>query len=99
MKDAIKAARDGVSLDIEVVPGASRSEFPAGYNKWRNRIETRVAAPAEKGEANAELCRLVAAFFEVPNAAVTVTSGHTSRRKTLMVGGVSVTEAVRRLSR
>lgn len=97
--DAVKPAKDGVSLDVEVVPGASASEFPAGYNPWRKRIEARVAAPPEKGEANAELAQLVARYFGAPARAVEVTSGHTARRKTLLVRNLKVEDALSRLAR
>lgn len=96
---AVKPARDGVSLDVEVVPGSRASRFPAGYNEWRGRIEAKVRAPPEDGKANAELCGLVADALGVPPAAVRVTAGHASRRKTLAVAGLTVDEAVGKLAR
>lgn len=94
---AVKPARDGASLDVEVVPGARESRFPAGYNAWRARIEAKVRAPPEDGQANAELCALVAAALGVPPSAVRVSAGHTSRRKTLLVAGLGVDEVLARL--
>lgn len=96
---AVKRAKEGVALDVEVVPGASKSEFPAGFNAWRKRLEARVAAPPEKGEANAELAAIVAAYFALPARAVEVTAGHTARRKTLLVRGLKVEEALAKLAR
>ena len=94
---AIKPARDGVSLDVEVVPGSRESRFPAGFNAWRARIEAKVRAPPEDGQANAELCALVADALGVPVSAVRVSAGRASRRKTLLVSGLGVDEAARRL--
>lgn len=94
----MKPARDGVSLDVEVVPASRESRFPAGYNAWRGRIEAKVRAPPEDGKANAELCALVADALGVPPAAVRVTAGHASRRKTLGVAGLTVDEAAARLA-
>lgn len=94
---AVKPAARGVALDVEVVPGASDSRFPAGFNPWRNRLEARVRAPPEKGQANQELASLVAHFFRVPASAAEVTSGHTSRRKTVTVTGITRDEALARL--
>lgn len=96
--DAVKDAAGGVALDVEVVPGARESEFPAGWNAWRRRVEARVAAPPVDGAANAELARIVAAFLDVPAARVTVTSGLASRRKTLIVEGVDRSAVAARLS-
>jgi uncharacterized protein (TIGR00251 family) len=95
---AVKAARDGVALDVEVVPGSRESAFPVGYNKWRERIEAKVRAPPEDGKANAELVSLVAEALGVPGATVRVTSGATSRKKTLSVAGLTVADAIRLLA-
>lgn len=92
----LRAAREGVSLDLDVVPGSAESLFPAGYNPWRKRIEAKVRAPPEDGRANAELAELVADFFGVPRQAVALTSGATSRRKTLAVRGLDEAAAAER---
>lgn len=97
-RSALKPAKGGVALDVEVVPGSRESVFPAGFNTWRGRLEAKVRAPPEDGKANAELCALVADSLAVPAARVAVTSGATSRRKTLTVSGLDVDEAARRLA-
>lgn len=94
---AIKPAKDGVALEVEVVPGSRESRFPAGFNEWRGRLEAKVRARPEEGQANAELCALVAAALGVPGASVRVSSGHTSRRKTLHVAGLTPAAAIERL--
>lgn len=94
---ALKPAKDGVALEVEVVPGSRESRFPAGFNAWRGRIEAKVRAPPEDGKANHELTTLVAQALGVPLARVQVTSGQTSRRKTLTVLGLSSQEAAERL--
>lgn len=93
----MKAATLGVVIDVEVVPGSRESVFPAGYNPWRNRIEAKVKAPPEDGKANAELCRLAEAALGVGR--VSVKSGATSRRKTLLVEGATVNEVVAALAK
>lgn len=96
-RDALKPAKEGVTVEVEVVPGSRESRFPAGFNAWRGRLEAKVRAPPEEGQANAELCALVAAALGVPGANVRVSSGHTSRKKSLLVGGMSVDEVAKRL--
>lgn len=95
---AVKRSAGGVTLELEVVPGSSESRFPAGYNEWRGRIEAKVRAPPEDGKANAELCGLVAAALGVPPAHVRVTSGQTSRRKSVTVAGIDVAAVLRTLA-
>lgn len=95
---AVKPAKEGASLDVEVVPGSRESRFPAGFNAWRGRLEAKVRAPPEDGKANAELCGLVAATLGLPASSVAVSSGHASRRKTLHVRGLDPSAVEARLS-
>ncbi|HUR67675.1 MAG TPA: DUF167 domain-containing protein [Candidatus Thermoplasmatota archaeon] len=95
---AIKPARVGVSIDVEVVPGSSESLFPVGYNAWRMRLEAKVKAPPQDGAANAELCALAAEVLGVPPAALSVSSGEKSRKKTLLARGLTVEQARARLA-
>lgn len=94
---AVKPAKEGASLEVEVVPGSRESRFPAGFNAWRGRVEAKVRAPPEDGKANAELCGLVADALGVAASSVTVSSGHTSRRKTLLVRGMEAAALEARL--
>lgn len=95
---AVTVHREGIVLDLEVVPGAPASRFPAGYNAWRHRIQARLHARPEQGRANEELLGRVANFFGVPRAAVGLLSGSKARLKRVRVGGVELAEAQRRLS-
>lgn len=97
-RDAVKPARDGVALEVEVVPGSRESRFPCGFNAWRGRLEAKVRAPPEEGKANAELCGLVASALGVPASGVAVTAGAASRRKTLTVRGLDKAACEARLA-
>jgi uncharacterized protein len=94
---AVKPAKGGCALEVEVVPGSREPLFPAGFNAWRGRIQAKVRAPPEEGRANAELIDLVAAALGVPAARVRVGAGATSRRKTILVDGMAAQEAASRL--
>jgi len=77
-------ARTGkVSLTVKVVPGSSRTELAGRMGDGTLKI--RVAAPPEKGKANAELCAFLAAELSVPKSAVAVVSGHTARLKRVRI--------------
>jgi uncharacterized protein (TIGR00251 family) len=82
-----------VRLLLEVTPSARNSQFPAGFNPWRNRIGVRVRAPAQEGRANQDVVAGVAAFFGVPPARVLLEAGHLDARKSLLVGGVRKADA------
>lgn len=93
-RDAVKPAKAGCALEVEVVPGSRESRFPAGFNAWRGRLEAKVRAPPEEGQANAELVSLVASALGVPASRVRVGAGHTSRRKTILVEGLAPEQAI-----
>lgn len=82
-------------VSVHVSPGAARTELVGRHgNGWR----ARVAAPPERGRANAALVALLAGALGVPRAAVVVVAGHTARRKVVEVAGVDAEEVERRLS-
>ncbi len=87
-------------LDVDVMPSADRSAFPTAYNEWRERFEGRVEEAAQDGQANQALCKLVAEALDVEANQVAIHRGHTSRRKTLVVRGLTgeaVDSALRRV--
>ena len=49
MLDALKRAKDGTFIEIEVV--ANSSDFKIEYNKWSKRIKLKITSPAIKGQS------------------------------------------------
>ena len=83
-----------VRIDLRVSPGAARSEIVGRYGTgWK----VRVAAAPEDGRANAELVRLLATVFDVPERSVSIVTGRPSRTKTVEVEGVDPADVERRL--
>ena len=70
---------------VHVVPGARENAVMGMHG---DAIRVRVAARAQDGAANQALVRFVARMLRVPNRAVSITAGVTSRRKRLRVDGV-----------
>ena len=88
------ATASGVSLQVRVVPRASKSEI--GELRG-DRLKVRIAAPPVESAANDELVAFVAKRLGVPRRAVRLTHGQTSRNKTLAIDGVTEAEAKARL--
>jgi len=86
--DVVQAAPDGVVVAVWVVPHSSRNEITGLHG---GALRVRVAAPPERGRANAAAASLVAGFFGGQSGEVL--SGEASRRKRILVAGVGVTEA------
>ena len=84
----------GVRVKLKVIPNAPRNEILG----WRGEALTvKVAAQPDRGKANRELCKFLAAVFGVSSADVTILQGETSRNKTVHVAGVSAAQARERL--
>jgi uncharacterized protein (TIGR00251 family) len=81
-------------IAVVVSPGAKRSEV---VGRRGDAWKLRVAAPPERGRANAAVCALLAEALGVPTSSVRVVAGTTSRRKLVEVDGLDAAEADRRL--
>jgi len=95
---ACRPAAGGACLEVEVVPGASAPGFPTGFNRWRRRVQARLAAPPEDGAANRELVERAARALAVAPGDVEIVAGRTTRRKTLLVRGLTVETLQARLA-
>lgn len=73
-------------LHILVQPRASRSEIVGPHG---DMLKVRLAAPPVDGAANEELVRFLAKEFGVPQRAIEIVAGLSSRRKTIRVAGVT----------
>ena len=83
---------DGVMVEVWVVAGASRDEVGGDY---QGALRVRTTAPAEGGKANRAVARLVAGALGGRKGSVV--SGAGSRRKRVLVEGVTVSEAELRI--
>lgn len=91
LDDAITAHADGAVLAVVVAPRAGRTgmeRIEAGA------VRIRVAAAPVDGAANAALLRYLADLLDVPRGGVRLLAGATSRRKRVLVSGVSAAEVV-----
>ena len=70
-------------LALRVTPGADRTRVTGRLAD--GRLQVRVAAPPERGEANEELVQFLARALGLPRAAVRVARGRTSRDKLMEV--------------
>jgi uncharacterized protein (TIGR00251 family) len=84
---AIRSESGAVSFDVVVVPRASRSRISGVH---ANSLKVTLAAPPVDGEANRELCSMIAKLLDVPKRSVQITRGQHSKHKTVQVVGVTV---------
>ena len=72
-----------VVFDVKVIPKASVTELAGKLADGSWKIK--VAAPPEKGKANAELCVYLSGVFHVPRRNVEILHGAGSPRKRIRV--------------
>jgi uncharacterized protein len=81
-------------IGVKVVPGASRDDI-AG---WLGAdLKVRVAAPAERGKANAAVEALLSAALALPKQSVRIVAGAATSRKVLEIDGLTEAEIRERL--
>jgi uncharacterized protein (TIGR00251 family) len=71
-----------LTLFCHLQPKASKDEFAGQYGE---RLKIRITAPPIDGKANTQLIKFIAKQFGVAKAQVTISSGESSRHKTLNI--------------
>jgi uncharacterized protein (TIGR00251 family) len=81
----------GITVSLRVTPrgGRDRIDGLETLPDGRSVVKVRVRALAEGGEANRAVVKLLAKTLGVPQAAVSIASGATSRRKQIEIAGGS----------
>ena len=82
-------AADGVLVDVRLTPRGGRDAIDGVERRADGRVvlKARVRAAPFEGEANAALCRLLAAALDVAPRQVTVAAGATARIKRIEIAG------------
>ncbi|MFA5863871.1 MAG: DUF167 domain-containing protein [Phycisphaerae bacterium] len=78
----ISACENGVRLQVKISPGASRTKILGPHGEC---LKIAVGAPPEKGKANQALIQFLSKLLAVPKQNITIESGMTSPRKTLVI--------------
>jgi uncharacterized protein (TIGR00251 family) len=77
---------DGAVVTIHVQPKAARTEFAGMHG---DALKFRVAAPPQDNAANQALCAFLAERFGVAKKEIVLQAGQASRRKRILLRGVT----------
>ena len=91
---SIEATATGVTIKVYVAPRSSSNKVMGVHN---SSIKVSLTAPPVEGAANKALIEFMAKVLGVPRGAVRITSGETSRHKTVSVAGVGAQAALKKL--
>lgn len=86
----LKAVPGGVSLAVQVVPGASRTRVVGAHG---TALKVAVSAPPEGGKANDEVVEVLATLFGRRRGDVRLVRGQTQRLKAFQIAGVTLADA------
>ncbi len=81
-------------IRVRVQPGARRDDI-AGLVGGCLRV--RVSPPARDGKANQAIVRLLSGVLDVSRSRVRIVKGQKSRDKTVVISGMDLEKALRRL--
>ena len=90
----IHSARDGVVIDVRVIP---RSQRPGIGGTRGDAVLVRLQSPPVDGAANAELIEVLSDALDVRRQMVTIVAGMASRQKRVHISGVDVATVRARL--
>ena len=88
-------SREGVLLHVHAQPGARRNGV---IGERAGAVRVAVTAPPDKGKANAAILEVLAEALGMKASQLALISGETSRRKRILLGGLTVEEADRRIA-
>jgi uncharacterized protein (TIGR00251 family) len=86
------AVAHGVRIAVHIMPNAKKSEVIGLHD---DALKIRLQAQPIEGKANEALIRYLADRLNVPKSSVSITHGHTNKRKILEVRTQMTVDAVR----
>jgi uncharacterized protein (TIGR00251 family) len=83
----------GIRLAVQIVPNAKKNEI---IGLQADALKIRLQAQPVEGKANDALIRFIAERLEIPRITVSITHGHTNKRKIIEIHAPHLTvETVR----
>lgn len=92
----LRSQPDGVFLSVKVQPRASCNEIGGLHG---NELKIAVTAPPVDSAANQAVVEFLAETLGLPQRAVTLVRGQTSRHKVLRLDGLTAEDAAAKLTR
>ena len=92
--EGVEQTEKGTILRVQVSPRAAANKVLGVHD---GMIKVALTAPPVEGAANKALVELLSKALDVPKSAIILTAGVSSRRKTLLIDGITPEAVSRRL--
>jgi len=86
--ECVRQGKDGVYIDLHIVPGSKKEGLD--YEEYTKRLRLRISAPAADGRANKAVNDYFSRLFGSSN----LVYGYTSRKKTVLIRGRKITDVL-----
>lgn len=83
----LKENKDSTFLNINVVPGSSKTEIVGPYGDF---LKIKLKAPPQKGKANKELVEFLAKKLNTAKSNIKIIKGENQRKKVVQVKATSL---------
>jgi hypothetical protein len=90
----LKESKKGLTIDIQVIPHASRAEIAGEQD---GAFKVKVTAPPVEGAANDACIKLLAGELKLKKSQMEIFSGAKSRRKTVLIKNISRAELEKKI--
>jgi uncharacterized protein (TIGR00251 family) len=90
----IEEKNNGVTIKVRVNPRSASAQV---IGLMGDSLVIRLTSPPVDGKANAELVKFLGKKLKVPQSAITILTGHTSREKAVHIGGLDRAHVLERL--
>jgi uncharacterized protein (TIGR00251 family) len=94
MADYLKTSSSGIVVLIHLQPRSSQNELCGVHG---DRLKIRLTAPPVDSKANEALCKFLAGKLGVSKSQVQITRGEKSRKKDVLISGLSLDQVKGRL--
>ncbi len=84
MNKLYRTVKDGVLLNVKVIPRASRSEI---VEVLEHEIKMKIKSPPVKGAANKEIISFFSSLLDIPKRDIEIIKGTTSSHKSILFRG------------
>ena len=84
--NAIQQTGGGVTLQLKIVPNASRNRIDGLHG---DAVKIRLTAPPVDGKANTALVEFLAEELQCPKSAISLVAGATARSKRILITGLA----------
>ncbi len=91
----VRETAQGAVFTVKVHPRARKNAITGAVG---DAVKLALTAPPVDGKANEAVVEFLADFFQIPRSSVTITSGATSRLKTVRITGIAAEQLRQKLA-